>query len=373
MSAGQEYRTVCRAEEWQRGRLWRTECEGDTLALSPGSIWGAACLGPIDSAETGFVWDRVKLTARLPRDAGVRIYARASNDRTWAELDENWSKGTLGNPRAPLGTDGAPPLEELFGEPAAGCDVLLRVTGRYLWLAVELTTGGETGPRIDALSIRFSGDHLTDYLPAIYQNQEFTYRFLSIFNSLFQDLEQEIDSLPGQLDVGSAEVEILRFLARCVCLEEGTPDDILRGMIPNVLDFYESMYTPEGIRRSAWLLTGRRPELIEYFQVDPNLPSCQNPALYRRLYGENPYRFFLLFPYDTFATQSDMERFLSRMRDRIPAETDLELILLKPCVQLDWHTYLGLNSRIGSFVPAAIDETQTIHYDTTIGGSEHER
>ena len=48
-------------------------------------------------------------------------------------------------------------------------------------------------------------------------------------------------------------------------------------------------------------------------------------------------------------------------------------MLLKPCVQLDWHTYLGINSRIGEYVTAVIDELVTIHYDTTIGGEDHER
>jgi len=60
------------------------------------------------------------------------------------------------------------------------------------------------------------------------------------------------------------------------------------------------------------------------------------------------------------------------MRELIPAETTLELVLLKPCVQLDWHTYLGINSQIGSYVQAAIDEKMTIHYNTTIGGADHE-
>ena len=68
-----------------------------------------------------------------------------------------------------------------------------------------------------------------------------------------------------------------------------------------------------------------------------------------------------------------MERFLEKMRELIPAETELELVLLKPSIQLDWHTYLGINSRIGSYVPAAIGDSVTIHYDTTIGGADHER
>ena len=64
-----------------------------------------------------------------------------------------------------------------------------------------------------------------------------------------------------------------------------------------------------------------------------------------------------------------MERFIERMGQLTPAETEMELVLLKPCIQLDWHTYLGINSRIGDYIPAAIDDSVTIHYDTTIGGA----
>ena len=91
------------------------------------------------------------------------------------------------------------------------------------------------------------------------------------------------------------------------------------------------MYTVEGVRRTAWRLTGRKPWIIEHFAVDPNSPACRNPALYRRLYGEDPYRFFLLLPQGTFEKQQDMEHFLERMSQLLPAETEMELVLLKPC------------------------------------------
>ena len=48
-------------------------------------------------------------------------------------------------------------------------------------------------------------------------------------------------------------------------------------------------------------------------------------------------------------------------------------MLLKKCIQLDWHAYLGINSVVGSYVPAAIDENTTIHFDTMIGGHDIER
>ncbi len=68
-----------------------------------------------------------------------------------------------------------------------------------------------------------------------------------------------------------------------------------------------------------------------------------------------------------------MERFLEQMEELVPAETTPELVLLKPCVQLDWHTYLGVNTNIKEYVTAVINEKMTIHYDMTIGGEEHER
>ena len=132
------------------------------------------------------------------------------------------------------------------------------------------------------------------------------------------------------------------------------------------------MYTPAGIARSTERLTGRRPWIIEHFTVDPNDPVCRDPVLYRRLYGEDPYRFFLLLPQDTFPDQQKLEQFLSRMQELIPAETTLELVLLKPCVQLDWHTYLGINSRIGAMSRRPSTRKWTIHYNTTIGGADHE-
>ena len=360
MSATQEYLTLCRREQWEKGRFWQTECRGDALILAPGAFRGVICLSAVDGGETDFLWSRLRLRASVPRDAGIRIYARASDAPSWPE----WEDGP-----APDGLR----VAKLFGPPkGGGTDLWLKEHGRYLWLALELTAGGADGPRIDAVSLRFSGDHMVDYLPEIYQNQDFTYRYLSIFNSMFQDMEQEIDTLSRDVSPESASPEMLGFLAQWLCVRRTVDPGTLRTELFDLLAGYETMYTPESIRSSAAALAGREPWLIEYFMVDFNDRKCPNPALYRKLYGEDPYRVFLLFPQDTFASQNDIERFLEWMQEMIPAGTELELVLLKPCVQLDWHTYLGINSRIGSYIPAQLNETTAIHYDATIGGERHE-
>ena len=70
--------------------------------------------------------------------------------------------------------------------------------------------------------------------------------------------------------------------------------------------------------------------------------DCQDPVLYRRLYGEDPYRFFVLLPEDTFSGQRERELFQRDMEAVIPAGMTMQMIQLKPCIQLDWHTYLGI-------------------------------
>ena len=360
----QAYWHLYGAERWNGGIYRAVERCGDSLKLSDDAFEGVAFLPPLDSGEDAFRWGRVKLDLFLPKDTSVQIFARASDDPEWAA----WQGASGEETRA------AEAARSLFGDPRANCgDAWLADTGRWLWLAVGFASGGAEKPRLDAVSILAESDHMIDYMPAIYQESDFTYRYLSIFTAMFQDLEEKIGGVRRQLDPASADPEMLRYLAHWLCADGGMPEQELRGALPHVIDEYETMYTVEGIRRSVERLTGETPIIIEHFQVDPNDPTCSNPELFRKLYGDDPYRFFLLLTQGTFSDQRQMERFLEQLEELVPAETTPELVLLKPCVQLDWHTYLGVNTNIKEYVTAVINEKMTIHYDMTIGGEEHER
>ena len=358
----------CCAEQWMGGWFYQVEPWGDGLRLDPGrASTGLYCLAAVDSGETGFSWGRAAVEAHLPADTALRVYARAADTRRWQEWDD------LDEGIRSLEGDPAPVLAEIFGKPVSQSGAcLLSCTGRYLWIMLELTATGVQAPVVRALRLWMGGDHMTDYLPAIYRGEDFTYRFLSIFDSMYADMDRAIDALSGQADYRHAEGDLLRYLASWVCVERGENEEELRERISTALPDYEELYTVEGVRRSVRRLTGREPILIEPFQVSPNRPDCRDPVFYRRLYGEDPYRFFVLLPEDTFSGQKEREQFQRDMEGVIPAGMTMQMIQLKPCVQLDWHTYLGINARIGGYVPAVIDEQATIHYDTTIGGANHE-
>ena len=221
--------------------------------------------------------------------------------------------------------------------------------GRLPWLCPEWTDHNAHDPGITVLELLAWYKELQQY-----------------------HMERAIDALPSAVDYEYAEGELLRTLASWVCVNPVTKADQLRDRIRTALPDYENRFTVEGVRRSVRRLTGKDPILIEHFTVSPNRPDCGNPQLYRRLYGENPYRFFVLLPEGTFASQQARQTFLGEMERLIPAGMSVQLIELKQCVQLDWHTYLGINSRVGGYVPAVIDEQVTIQNDTTIGGASHE-
>lgn len=364
MSAITDYRMFCCREQWQDGLQSGIVCQGDRLQLMPGHHAGVYCMPPVDSGEKGFAWSRLTVQADLPEDCGLRIYTYSADVPDWPAWEHLQAACAAGPDMA------LQQVRTCFGAPCpTGTDCWLTCSGRYLWIAFEMTATGSEVPSIQAVRLRMGGDHMLDYLPAIYQGSDFTLRYLSIYNSMMQDMEDAVEALPRQLNPASASEDMLRYLAEWLCMED-TGDGGTRERLPDILHEYETMYTREGVMRSVERLTGRRPMLIEHFAVDPNRADCCNPTLYRRLYGTDPYRFFVLLGEDTFASRDQMEWFLTRIGEVIPAGTEPELILLKQCVQLDWHTYLGVNSRVGSYVPAVIDETVTIHYDTTIGGAK---
>ena len=364
MESVQRQMVFCCAEQWLAGRFYGIEPDGDGLRLVVGRIGGCYCTAAIDSGENGFVWDRIMAEAVLPPDTGLRVYAHASDTRLLKYPDEFSSDNDTGTMQT---------LKELFGPPVSELgDVRLSCTGRYLWLMLELSAAGEARPGIRCLRIWMGGDHMTDYLPAIYHGNDFTHCFLSVFDSMYTDMDRQIDMLAGQLDYEHADGDLLRYLASWVCVEESGTDEELRCRISSASRDYENRCTVAGIRSSVRELTGQDPILIEHFRVSPNRSDCSDPAVYRRLYGDDPCRFFVLLPENTFTNRHGAEEFQHAMRDRIPAGISMQVVRLKQCILLDRHTYLGINSRLGGYVAATIDEQTTIHYDTTIGGANHE-
>jgi len=359
---------IRKREDWALCFLQDIIRDGDCITLSDGVSFGIFCLKAIDSGENGFEWSRVSLECNMPPDSMIRVYAYLSDSKVFGDspdFDEYLSAQSGPRSRAGLG--------EIYSLVGSGDDFLINMSGRYLWLMFEFIASGPP-PRLEGLRIHMAGDHMVDYLPEIYRKGgDFTKRYLSIFDSLFMDMERAINDLPARLDFEGADGDMLRFLALWVSIDPaGMDTDAVLEYIRSAVSDYESMFTVRGVARSVRRLCSRQPIIIESADVDPNKPGCIHSVLYRKLYGDDPNRFFILLEEDSFTSRAATEKFIKDMRALIPAHTEFELVLLKRCLRLDWHTYLGVNSIVSNYSTVVIDENTTINYNSTIGGDSGE-
>jgi phage tail-like protein len=319
---------------------------GDALTIRGSAAASASVyLGAVDSGERGFMWGRASIEAELPRDTLIRSYAVATDDAS------------------------SPPDDEAYLSVGESEDFYLNVEGRYLWLKLVFIAS-ERAPVLYAVRLWMYGDHMLDYLPEIYRGDDFTKRFLSVFDSMAMDMEREIERMPERFDYKKASGDMLRYLASWLSAEDEAfeGDAALREYMSSLSGVYEGMYTVSGVRSSVSRLTGREPLIIESTDVDPNSPDCPDSGLYRRLYGENPYRFFILLPEDTFENSRALAAFTRRMDKLIPANTSFSTVLLTPGARLDSHSYLNINTMVSDYTQAVIDENRAMNSDTTIGG-----
>ena len=366
------YLVVNRRSDFAAGLLvnLRPEGEGLTLKETGGIARGCVYLPRLDGGKRDFAWTR--LTLDIDEFEGMaRVSAFAADNDVLPEEGVSL-QDYLRDPYVPpsVKTGVADPLYRTgFVD---GRDVLLNLRGRYLYVKVEIVCTGGPPPVLRAVRARVGGDHMLDYLPAVYARSDrdgFLFRFLSVFDAMVKDLEARIDHFEQNLDFDKQTGENLRYLASWVGVNEPhLNDEELREVVRGAVAGYERAQTPEGIKRRVQRLTGARPYLVEHFRVEPMQLSGKDAALYIRLFGTQENVFHILLPARCLPTQEAVKDFREAIDNVIPADTQAELVLLKDSVYLDAHTYLGVNSVISGHTGAAIDRRAAIQYDTVIGG-----
>ena len=148
-------------------------------------------------------------------------------------------------------------------------------SGRYLWLKIGMSG---LSPRATAavreLRVYYPRLSYLRYLPAAYQedksSREFLERFLSMFETVFSDLESTIEKLPVLYDPGHTPPEFLDWLAQWldVAVEEDWSVEVKRRLISEASRLYERKGTPAGLADFIEIVTGRRPLIRESFETE---------------------------------------------------------------------------------------------------------
>jgi phage tail-like protein len=133
---------------------------------------------------------------------------------------------------------------------------------RYLWLGALFLGDGRSTPLVTQMLLEFDHDGYLNNLPALYQTEadsrDFLLRFLALTETLFQDLENEIEGLPRLFDPYATPREFLPWLATwlAVELDEKWNEQQQRRLIATAFERYSRRGTVAGLRESLRLLTG---------------------------------------------------------------------------------------------------------------------
>lgn len=328
----------------------------------------------IDGLQRDTHWYRMTLEGDYSKDMFIKVSFFASNsEKIWIEgkgeldLDEIIQSGQISAEQKMDYMDG------LFKESVINSsDALIQATGRYLWIRLEFTGTRRANPVVRRLRIYLPGEHITDYLPEIYRDEttkdNFFHRFMSIFQTFILDMEHDIYNISRFLDLELADKDFFQWLCSWLDIQDAASweGDRLKIFLGQAMDLYASAGTRGGIEKLVEIYTGKKPFLVEYFQVKEMIESNIPDNPYKKIYGTNPYRIFILIDEVTLSDRKIHETMLKLLSENIPAQTEAVLVPLKSDIYLDMHTYVGINSSIGEQTLLRLGSKNSIPFNTII-------
>lgn len=379
MNKSRLYITLNRSSEWQRGLLYNIAIAGNALKSAEGTAQCTIITASADSTEHGFLWRSAEVFANISENTVMRVSAYAADstivnigDKT-CELDALLSDGTMSEKeRLEL-------VSGLFTPLCTNCfDGPINLKGRYIWIKLDFMALDRKAVEVSKIKLLLKSDSMMNYLPEMYRASDgesgFMTRFMSIFDSIFFDMDERIASARSAMDYRVADGDMLRYLAEWIMTDDAAYLDAprLREKIRDTVEDYKYTGTKHGL--CSWIKReyGAEPVIIEYFDVKKMISEGKDSEVYKRLFGSNPYKIFVLMPENTFADTHAANIFTKRLKSRLPAYAEAEVIVLKKNVVLDNNTYLDVNSIVNGYSDAQAENGSVVG-DIILGGSNDEQ
>lgn len=163
------------------------------------------------------------------------------------------------NPGLPIGVRWQKSYE-VVGTPAGAVDkpldfLIQSHPGQHLWLKIEFFGEGYGTPKIDGMRVHFPRQSYLSHLPAVYSEENgrwFLERFLSIFQTDWDELEARINRFAGLFDPAAVSEQngSLQNLASRLALplEAEWDEEQKRHLLQAVARYYPRRGTPDGLR-----------------------------------------------------------------------------------------------------------------------------
>jgi phage tail-like protein len=192
--------------EVSRGGMPVTECcswygrDVDPALLIPATEPGLVASGTLathalNSGVPRCRWHRVQLDADVPPGTALQVMVATLDDAGVAPHPDDWQ--TIAHGASDFLIDQPP--------------------GQYLYVRIVLSGDGVRTPVVRRVQLDFPRSTSLDSLPPVYRDnpraEDFSERFLSLFDAGMAEIDAALDQFPAALDGASVRAELLPWLA----------------------------------------------------------------------------------------------------------------------------------------------------------------
>ena len=319
------------------------------------------CLRAIDNGISDSAWGRLKLEGSFSESMVCYLYVAAFDE------DSFYRKGQPARIDSFLcDREEEITVKKEFFRQARGLrfvhqkDVLLYgLKGRYLYLVLELIGLGEgkiTGMKVDS-----QGDNFMNTFPEIYRERGgFFHRFLSVFSSIYNDFQEDIERLPEILDLDTCPAGLLPVYGGWLGIHVGDDfleEAVLRTLVKEAYRLNRIKGTRAALERISEIVLGEKVLVLERNVMEDYIEKDQM-AQFERLYGNSPYDVTILVLESITEVQKSQLLFL--LDQFKPVRSRLHIIRRKKAGTLDSYAYLDMDARISGPGEGSLDTSQEL-------------
>ncbi|MFF3400113.1 hypothetical protein ACFYW6_16475 [Streptomyces sp. NPDC002659] len=252
--------------------------DGDALVLPPGVTEAALVTVPLDSGSSRCRWHRIRVDADVPSGSALVVQlATTGDDPDGVPGPDDWQ------------TVAGPVYDVLVDQPPGQYLVVRLLLGR--------TDASAPGPAVRQLRLDLPRATSADLLPAVYREDptadDFTERFLALFDSVVETLDRATERAPALLDPAGVPDGVLPWIAGLLGIDLGPdpdpapgassgggpgsgtnpgapdpgtaqlPPSVLRRLIAAAPELRRRRGTPCGLALALEIVLGVRPAIVE--------------------------------------------------------------------------------------------------------------
>ena len=333
--------------------------EDGTLVMNEHEPHHVLYVRALDSATVDGEWGRLSFEASYPESMTCYVYLQALNENMFYRAGEPKKiDDFLCDPQESISIK-----REFFERVDAKRhvnkkDILLyEQQGRFLYFAIEFV--GEGNGYLKNIRIDRRGDNFLQTFPEVYQERNgFFHRYLSIFSSIFNDFQEEIDRLPELLDVDTCPVQLLGTYGKWLGIDldcDLQDETVLRSLVREAYSLNRMKGTKKAIGRIAEIMLGEEVLILEHNIMQDYLAGKSREDV-AKLYGGSIYDVVILVEHPVSElVKSQLMYLLDQFK---PIRSRIHIVHLKTDGMLDSHSYLDMNARVFEVENGNLDDSQ---------------